>query len=106
MKVFLLNRCVARRMALLLLAFCSAVMARDLDQDEALRLRQQGVILPLEQLLQQAMDRYPGAKLLEAELEEKHNIYLYDVELLTPEGVVRELHIDATDGRLLKDEED
>jgi uncharacterized membrane protein YkoI len=93
-------------MALLLLAFCSAVMARDLDQDEALRLRQQGVILPLEQLLQQAMDRYPGAKLLEAELEEKHDIYLYDVELLTPEGVVRELHIDATDGRLLKDKED
>jgi uncharacterized membrane protein YkoI len=93
-------------MALLLLAFCSAVMARDLDQDEALRLRQQGVILPLEQLLQQAMDRYPGAKLLEAELEEKHNIYLYDVELLTPEGVVRELHIDATDGRILKDKED
>ncbi|WP_347911530.1 PepSY domain-containing protein [Pseudomonas grandcourensis] len=106
MKVFLLNRCVASRMALLLLAFCSAVMARDLDQDEALRLRQQGVILPLEQLLQQAMDRYPGAKLLEAELEEKHNIYLYDVELLTPEGVVRELHIDATDGRILKDKED
>jgi len=93
-------------MALLLLAFCSVAMARDLDQDEALRLRQQGVILPLEQLLQQAMDRYPGAKLLEAELEEKHNIYLYDVELLTPEGVVRELHIDATDGRLLKDKED
>jgi len=93
-------------MALLLLAFCSAVMARDLDQDEALRLRQQGVILPLEQLLQHAMDRYPGAKLLEAELEEKHDIYLYDVELLTPEGVVRELHIDATDGRLLKDKED
>ncbi|MGF6088716.1 PepSY domain-containing protein [Pseudomonas sp. 18173] len=106
MKVFLLNRCAGSRMALLLLAFCSAVMARDLDQDEALRLRQQGVILPLEQLLQQAMDRYPGAKLLEAELEEKHNIYLYDVELLTLEGVVRELHIDATDGRLLKDKED
>jgi len=93
-------------MALLLLAFCSVAAARDLDQDEALRLRQQGVILPLEQLLQQAMDRYPGAKLLEAELEEKHDIYLYDVELLTPEGVVRELHIDATDGRLLKDKED
>lgn len=106
MKVFLLNRCFARMMALLLLAFCSVAMARDLDQDEALRLRQQGVILPLEQLLQQAMDRYPGAKLLEAELEEKHNIYLYDVELLTPEGVVRELHIDASDGRILKDKED
>ena len=106
MKVFLFNRCTGGSMALLLLAFCSAVMARDLDQDEALRLRQQGVILPLEQLLQQAMDRYPGSKLLEAELEEKHDVYIYEVELLTPEGVVRELGIDATTGRLLKDKED
>ena len=106
MKVFLLKRCTAGWVALLLLAFCSVVMARDLDQDEALRLRQQGVILPLEQLLQQAMGRYPGAKLLEAELEEKHDVYIYEVELLTPEGVVRELDIEAATGRLLKDKED
>jgi uncharacterized membrane protein YkoI len=106
MKVFSLKRCIASRVALLLLVFCSVVVARDLDQDEALRLRQQGVILPLEQLLQQAMDRYPGAKLLEAELEEKHDVYIYEVELLTPEGVVRELDIDATSGRLIKDKED
>ncbi|MNQ64549.1 hypothetical protein D3C85_789770 [compost metagenome] len=59
-----------------LLAFCSLAMARDLDQDEALRLRQQGVILPLEQLLHNALDRYPGAKLLEAELEEEDAIYV------------------------------
>jgi uncharacterized membrane protein YkoI len=106
MKVFSLKRWLASRVALLLLVFCSVVVARDLDQDEALRLRQQGVILPLEQLLQQAMDRYPGAKLLEAELEEKHDVYIYEVELLTPEGVVRELDIDATNGRLIKDKED
>lgn len=37
---------------LVLLAFCSSLSARDLNQDEALALRQQGVILPLEQLLQ------------------------------------------------------
>ena len=79
---------------------------RDRDQDEALRLRQQGVILPLEQLLKQAMDRYPGAKLLEAELEEKHDVYIYEVELLTVDGVVRELDLEAATGRLLKDEED
>ncbi|MCS3841242.1 putative membrane protein YkoI [Pseudomonas sp. JAI111] len=93
-------------MALLLLVFCSVVMARDLDQDEALRLRQRGVILPLEQLLQQALDRYPGSKLLEAELEEKHDVYIYEVELLTAQGVVRELDIEAATGRLLKDRED
>lgn len=106
MKVFFLNRRNSSRLALVLLAFCSMAVARDLDQDEALRLRQQGVILPLEQLLRQALDRYPGAKLLEAELEEKHNVYVYEVELLTTEGVVRELDLDATTGHLLNDKED
>lgn len=47
-----------------------------------------------------------GAKLLEAELEEKHDVYIYEVELLTVDGVVRELDLDAATGRLLKDEED
>jgi uncharacterized membrane protein YkoI len=106
MKVFFSNRCFGARIALVLLAFCSVVMARDLDQDEALRLRQEGVILPLEQLLQQALDRYPDAKLLEAELEQKHDVYIYEVELLTAEGVVRELDFSATTGQLIKDKED
>ncbi|HCS44860.1 MAG TPA: peptidase [Pseudomonas sp.] len=100
------HRRASSRLGLALLVFCSMAIARDLDQDEALRLRQQGVILPLEQLLQQALDRYPGAKLLEAELEEKHDVYIYEVELLTTEGVVRELDLDATTGQLLKDKED
>lgn len=91
---------------LTLLAFCSVVAARDLDQDEALRLRQKGVILPLEQLLQQAMDRHPGAKLLEAGLDEKHGVYIYEVELLTADGVVRELDLEAATGRLIKDKDD
>ncbi|MBF6029410.1 PepSY domain-containing protein [Pseudomonas sp. P115] len=91
---------------LVLLAFCSSLAARDLDQDEALALRQQGVILPLEQLLQQAMARYPGSRLLEAELEKKHGQYAYEVELVTTEGVVREIKLDAATGVLIKDEED
>ena len=93
-------------MVLVLLAFCSSLAARDLNQDEALALRQQGVILPLEQLLQQAMARYPGSRLLEAELEKKHGQYAYEVELVTTEGVVREIRLDATTGVLLKDKED
>ncbi len=91
---------------LILSAYCAQVLARDLDQDEALHLRQQGVILPLEQLMQQALGRHPGARLLEAELEEKHNQYVYEVELLSTEGVVREIKLDAASGALLKDEED
>ncbi|WP_077047577.1 PepSY domain-containing protein [Pseudomonas sp. KK4] len=107
----LTQRRAGSRLALVLLAVCSVAvcpvaMPRDLDQDEALRLRQQGVILPLEQVLQKALDRYPGAKLLEVELEEKHDVYIYEVELLTTEGVVRELDLEAATGRLLKDKED
>ncbi|RMQ45939.1 Peptidase [Pseudomonas cichorii] len=86
--------------------FCSAGLAKDLNQDEALSLRQRGVILPLEQFIEQALSHHPGAKLLEAELEEKNNLYVYEFEVLTTQGVVRELKFDARDGRLLQDEED
>ncbi|WP_422422938.1 PepSY domain-containing protein [Pseudomonas sp. GZD-222] len=96
----------AQTVLVALLALCSLASARDLDQDEALQLRQQGIILPLEQLLNDALGRYPGAKLLEAELEHKHGRYEYEVELLTLEGVVREIKLDASNGALLKDEED
>lgn len=91
-------------LALLLAAMPAA--SRDLDQDEALRLRRDGLIMPLEALLQRAMERYPGARLLEAELEEEDGCYIYEIELLTADGVARELELDARDGRLLKDEED
>jgi len=90
----------------MLCAFCSQAMARDLGQDEALRLREQGKILPLEQLLQSALQRHPGAKLLEVELEEDDGIYIYEVELLTPSGVVREIKLNASNGQLLKDKVD
>ncbi|CAD5109403.1 PepSY domain-containing protein [Zestomonas carbonaria] len=89
---------------LLVLSF--SVEARDLDQDEALKLREAGIIQSFDQLLSAAMARYPGARLLEVELEEEDGIYVYEVELLTTSGVVRELELDARDGRILKDEED
>jgi uncharacterized membrane protein YkoI len=81
-------------------------VARDLDQDEALRLRREGVIMPFEQLMQRLEQHYPGATLLEAELEEEDGVLVYEVEILTTQGVVRELELDARDGNILKDEED
>lgn len=93
-------------LGLIALSLSTLCQARDLNQDEALALRQQGVILPLEQFIGQALGRYPGSKLLEAELEEKHGVLIYEIELLTKEGVVRELKFDARDTRLLDDKED
>ena len=79
--------------------------ARDLNQDEALRLRKEGVIRPLETLLQQVNERYPQARLLEAELEEEDGQYRYEIEILVGGGV-RELEIGAMDGTIMKDEVD
>ena len=93
-------------LVLTLLSASGLSSARDLDQDEALRLRQEGRIRPLEQLINQAYARYPKATLLEAELEEEDGVYVYEIEFLVDKGVVRELEVSATDGTILKDEVD
>lgn len=77
-------------------------MARDLDQDEVLRLRQDGVLRPARILMQEAWGVTPGAP-AGVELEEEDDVYVYEVELLTRDGVVRELELDARNGRILKD---
>ena len=89
-----------------LLALTLSVNADDLSQDEALRLRELGRIMPLEHLLSIVQARHPASRLLEVELEEDDDIYIYEVELITRDGTVRELEIDASTGQLLKDEED
>ena len=90
----------------MLCACCSLASARDLGQDEALRLRERGEILPLEEILKFALERYPNSKLLQVELEEKQGAYVYEVELVTPQRVVRELKFNASRGNLTKDKED
>lgn len=91
---------------LLSVALIAPASADDFDQDEVLRLREAGVIVALEQILQVAYQRHPGARLLEAELDEDDGELIYELELVTQEGRVRELEFNARDGSLLKDEED
>ncbi len=62
--------------------------------------------MPFEQLMLHVAQAYPDSTLLEAELEEEGGVLVYEVEILTTAGVVRELELDARDGRVLKDEED
>lgn len=96
----------AALLGLALAAIAGVAQAHDLSQDEALRLSKEGVIRPFEEILPAALSRYPGSRLLEAELEKEHGNYICEVELLTVDGVVRELELDARDGRILKDKED
>ena len=91
---------------LLTVLVTSTVFARDIGQDEALSLHHSGRILSLTEPLQSALARYPEPRLLEAELEEDDGQLIYEIELITPSGMVREIEIDAATGMILKDEED
>lgn len=52
------------------------------------------------------MGCYFGVCLLEVELEEEDDVYVYEVELFICDGVVCELELDVCNGCILKDEED
>lgn len=81
-------------------------LARDINQDEALQLRREGKLQPLDALLQTVQQRYPAARILEVELESDDSLLIYELEILTGSGQVRELEFNASTGTLIKDEEE
>ncbi|MDR9437693.1 MAG: PepSY domain-containing protein [Thiohalophilus sp.] len=76
-----------------------------LDYREARELRQQGKILSLQEILQRVEKDYPG-QVIETELEREHGSYIYELEILTDNGRVIELEVDAASGKILKTEEE
>ncbi|WAH56335.1 PepSY domain-containing protein [Pseudomonas silvicola] len=84
----------------------TAVQARDLGPDEALRLRDAGTIQSFEKLNAAAIARHPGTTVKETELEESYGKYLYQVELRDAKGVEWDLELDAVTGEILKDHQD
>ena len=88
----------------LLLLACLApgsAAAGRLDQDDARRLYRSGAILPLEQVLEVVRGYQPG-RVIEVELDEDSRRYVYELEILAPDGRVWELEVDAATGRLLE----
>jgi len=85
-----------------LILLCGALDAASdgIDQDDVLRLRQAGAIVPLEQLIGQARLQHPG-DVLEAELETHGGGYRYKIEIMDAKGRVWEMHYDAGSGRPL-----
>jgi uncharacterized membrane protein YkoI len=80
-------------------------LAHDEDHDLARALRTQGTIVSLEKIADTAAKLQPG-DLLEVELKRRGDEYLYEVEVLDPEGRTWELMFDARTGELLKKKED
>lgn len=87
----------------MLLSMALIVALADEDHLDARRLLQAGQILPLEIILDKVTRDYPG-RILEVELEQESEGYVYELEILDASGVIWEVEIDAESGRLLKSE--
>lgn len=100
----------ATHRGLLSLAVLGIVLALPLqaesDSERARLLKQQGKILPLEQVIAAAMAVKPG-QILETELEEDDGRFVYELEILDEAGQVWELELDAATAELIElDNED
>ncbi|MES9857701.1 MAG: PepSY domain-containing protein [Sedimenticola sp.] len=88
-------------LTILLLFFVTAGVLADQDHRVARELLMSGKILALEQILEQLKSEYPGARILEVELEQEDEIVIYEIDLLDSGGQVWELELDASSGQLL-----
>ena len=87
------------------LGLVSAVVAGDIDQDDAIRMKQAGEILPLETILNKAR-QYHNGKVIGVELERENTTLIYEIKVLDDDGILWEMKINAKDGKLLEEEED
>jgi len=77
----------------------------DNDHIEARRLLEAGEILPLEAILKNVREKFPG-NILEVKLESEDKEIVYEVEVLGNDNVVREIYINAKTGKVLSSKED
>lgn len=87
-------------LTLLLTAAPFGVVAGD-DHDRARSAVQAGRVLPLRTILDNVARDYPG-DVIETELEDMHGDPVYEIKLISPEGMVMKLVYDARDGTLIK----
>ncbi len=90
--------------AFMIISSLTVAMADD-DYIEARRLLGSGEILPLEVILKNVRQIFPG-KVLEVELEKEDHQIVYEIEILGGDGVIKEIYIDAKTGKHLFSKED
>lgn len=95
---------LALSVTVMLLSVMSMAHADD-DHIEAKRLLDAGEIMPLESILKNVREKFPG-NILEVKLESEDRDIVYEVEVLGDDGVVKEVYIDARSGEVLFSKED
>lgn len=87
-------------LALALTAGAAAARQRNRDEDVARAALQRGEVLPIVRILALVGQHLPG-DVIEVKLEERRDRLRYEIKVLTPEGRVRELQLDARDGTFI-----
>jgi len=72
------------------------------DHELAMTALKNGDVLPIMKILALTQKYQPG-EVIEVELESKKGKLYYEVEILSPSGVIMEIKVDARTGRLLKE---
>ena len=85
------------------LLFFSPTLADDDNGDKAKLAAEASV--SIQQAIETATAKAPG-KVIEAELETEHNTIVWEVEIVTSEDKVVEVHIDAKSGNVIDVEEE
>ncbi|KAA3649302.1 MAG: peptidase [Proteobacteria bacterium] len=88
-------------LALLLSTALIAPGLADGDHDRARRAREAGQVLPLPVILDRVAQDFPG-QVLEVELEDEDDRWIYEIKLVQPGGRLLKLEVDAADARVLK----
>ncbi|RBI70905.1 peptidase [Roseovarius sp. TE539] len=89
------------RLFLILALLAGPALADDDGQDRARRALQAGEILPLSDILAAAAAARPG-RVIELELERDDGRWIYELELVTPEGRLYEMEVDAATATVLE----
>lgn len=93
---------VAGTISLGLYATCAHADA-DYSPAQVRELFDKGEILALSEIQSMHSERLAG-RILDVELERKRGTLIYEFEVFGKDGVVREIYINAADGRVLKEE--
>ena len=74
------------------------------DQDLARQALQRGEVLPIARILELVAQHQPG-DVIEVQLDERRGRLEYEIRILTPQGRVRELVLDARTGAFVRFED-
>lgn len=100
-----LSQFFALAVCLLAATFSFPVTASENDHERAIQAMQAGDIQPLAKILANLSESQAG-RVVEVELEQKRGRWIYEFKLLEPNGLVREVKVDARTAEVLQSKYD